>query len=276
VDRNFPDFAPLLRSDDPTAGDALPQPVQRVLRDIDRSGLEVFGGARHPFRLRGYALIDLNADGRRDVVLATSPFYRQSPTILLYTLDDAGAPSRVIEALAPGPLLPPSGRRIDAHVLELGADMAIGPEEESQDSVLVDPEQSARTFVDMALSRGHHVVRYRDFFHVDLRQSGTAFVDMSRGAVPGGGLDCAAFEFAAVDTLVAGSVVGRGGEPLFVAVVGDSLYGYRVYGIDAQGRLDEETWTWSLPTDFSRLLSSTEGELLYETRDGVVGPLPGP
>ena len=279
VAREFPDFTPLLRPFEPATGrDSLPEQVKQVLSHIgDDELLEVFKGAHHPFRMKGYAVVDIDEDGTSEVFVATAPYYRQSPTILIYTADSNGNLARVAEGLAPGPLLPSSGRLIDPHVLGLGVDSTIEePEKGPRPRDGRDLQRAKRSFVRTALSRSTHVVHYRDFFHLDFRESGSGYIDLSGRAAPNGELTCGSFKFSPVDTVAVGSIMGQEYRVFLIAVAGDSLYGYRIHRIDEHGLLEKEMWAQPKPAGFARLVTRSDGILVYETGSGAVRPLPRP
>jgi hypothetical protein len=254
--------------------------VRRYLADEEPP--EQFGDDRLPVRIRGFTVWDVDGDGTREVILWTDPYYRQSPTITLYSVSSAGKVRRLIEGLAPGPLVPATSTLRDSHTLGRAVDVA-NVQAEKRRAAGTAPDRAAddafgRDAVATALGRRQHVVQYPSFVHTDGRVGAGSFVDLSqeRGGFAEGSDGCRGFEFAPIEDVTVGTL---GGEPqgrYVAAAAGGRLDLYRIERIQADGTLLKRRWAAPKPGDFVRFVGAPGGTIRYETRTGAQVVLPAP
>lgn len=199
---------------------------------------EVFGDVRYRVGIEHLFTADIDGNGTIDLVSQTTPHFRQSATILIYTTDADGRISRVSEGLAPGPLVPVSGAHLDSHTLSEAADVTIGS----------GSDEDAESFFASAFDSFGGIVAYDGFLHVDNRVTETPyFIDMRHADLPDGDIDCEHFEFSAVDETAVGRVPGFSDHAVIVARVGTLLYLYRINAIGPAGRIDRTLRVITLP-----------------------------
>jgi hypothetical protein len=253
--------------------------VRRYLADEEPP--ERFGSERLPVRIRGFAVWDLSGDGTSEVVLWTDPYYRQSPSITLYSVTGAGKVRRLVEGLAPGPLVPATGGRRDPHERGLGADIVDRQGEELRAAGTPPTRQESDAFggtaVAAALRGAMHAVQYQRFVHTDGRIGTGSYVDQSqeRGALADG-TSCRAFDFAPVEDVAVGTLGGDASGRYVAATAGGRLDLYRIDHIQDDGTLVKRRWTTAKPADFVRFVGQPGCGITYETRTGVFVPLPSP
>lgn len=199
-------------------------------------------------------------DGSDDVVILVAPNYRQSATILFYKISETKTVTRVMEGLAPGPLVPVTGNYIDSHTLGEGVDLSLQGRQE--DTV------SRRNFIDVAAAKFGGMVAYPNFFHVDGRQGPLWYVDESNVMPVLENKDCSGFEFSAVEAVAVGQITGGGTDNYLIAKVGDSLYTYLISGLESGKFLNKKSWTSALPADFKSFMPEGAHVIQYQTVDG--------
>lgn len=133
---------------------------------------ELFGDNPYHIRPTGYAIGDLDGDGVDEVVMSFYPHYLQSPTVVIFHVDDELNVVRVKEGLAPGPLMKLTGEYLNSHNQGVAVDMRMGEKE------MKDPERR-RAWVLIALKRGQNIVEYENFFHLDGREGDGSYIDMT-------------------------------------------------------------------------------------------------
>jgi hypothetical protein len=203
--------------------------VQKYLLNEDYP--EVFGEQHYRIKVEDALVADVDDDGNDEVILLVKPHYRQSPTIVLFKVSKDLKVKRVIEGLAPGPLVPVSGDYLDSHTLGMGVDLTIQGAEK-------DPK-NRKEVVAIALKEMGGVVEYRGFFHTDGRKGkAPAYVDMSHLEAPKNG-SCEAFEFSTVDAIKVASRDDGSGHYL-LALVGKELYTYKIKKITTDGFLEKK------------------------------------
>jgi hypothetical protein len=202
--------------------------VQKYLLNEDYP--EVFGEQHYRIKVEDALVADVDDDGNEEVILLVKPHYRQSPTIVLFKVSKDLKVKRVIEGLAPGPLVPVSGDYLDSHTLGMGVDLTIQGAEK-------DPK-NRKEAVTIALKEMGGVVEYRSFFHTDGRKGkAPVYVDMSHLEAPKNG-SCEAFEFSTVDAIKVASKDDGTGHYL-LALVGKELYTYKIKKITTDGFLEK-------------------------------------
>ncbi len=202
--------------------------VQKYL--LEQEYPEVFGDKHYRIKVEDAIVADVDDDGISEVVLLVKPHYRQSPTIVLFKVSKDLKVKRVVEGLAPGPLVPVSGDYLDSHTLGMAADLTAQGAEN-------DPKKRKQV-VAIALKEMGGVVEYSNFIHSDGR-TGKApiYIDMSHLKAPKDAT-CETFEFSTVDVLqVAAKDDGSGN--YLLAFVGSELYIYKIKKITTDGFLQK-------------------------------------
>jgi hypothetical protein len=191
---------------------------------------EVFGDSPYRMRVNNVIEADIDGDGEEDVVLHVTPHFLQSPTVIIFKVAKDIAVTRVIEGLAPGPLVSLSGDFLDSHTLGEAVDFTLGKDQ----SV---PEKR-REVVRLSLEKMGGVVEYRNFIHMDGRKGKGSYVDMTNLAKPPTMETCENFEFSMPDEVTVRQKNDGSGNYL-IARVGKSVYTYKIHKIREDGFLDK-------------------------------------
>ncbi len=138
--------------------------------------LELFKDEPYRIQVNGVAIGDLNSDAEDEVVLMIKPHYLQSPTIIIFQVDDEMNVSRVVEGLAPGPLQPISGEYLDSHTLGQAVDFNFEKEGRKV--------ERNEKLVDDIINQFGGVVEYENWFHTDGRSGTKMYIDMRHVKVP--------------------------------------------------------------------------------------------
>ena len=216
--------------------------------------LEKFGDVEYRVRVIGDQSIDFFGDGNTLVFLAVQPHYLQSPSIVLFKIDKGGQVTRVSEALAPGPLIPPTGNYLDSHPLKEAVDMTV--------------DGSPMEVVKASLQQHSYVVRYAKFFHVDNRVGSGGYLDMSDHTEFGAEKTCENFEFSTVDDFRAGKVARVGKGNRLAVLVGEHIYLYDIKAISRDGFLDKTVKAYPKPGDFKSFSTESGPSIRYVTNGG--------
>ncbi len=191
---------------------------------------EVFGDKPYRMRVNNTIVADIDGDGEEEVVLHVTPHFLQSPTIIIFKVAKDLEVRRVIEGLAPGPLVSPSGNFLDSHTLGEAVDLTIGKGQS-------DPEKR-REVARLALEKMGGVVEYLNFIHMDGRKGKGSYVDMTNLAKLPTRETCENFEFSMPDE-VAVRLNNDGRGNYLLARVGKSVYSYKIHKIRDDGFLDK-------------------------------------
>src|SRR6266853_5860133 len=230
---------------------------------------ELFQNQPYHVRVRGYEVADIDADGFPEVFLWTDPHYRQSATITIFTVSRDRVVRRLFEGLAPGPLVPVTGRYLDSHTLGMGVDLSV-------DSTGKSTAGSDSGMIRAAVGTGAHLVRYPRFYHMDMRKGHGGYVDLSYQTAFAEEKTCEKFEFPPVEDFVVGPLAGDPQGHYLVASAGGRLTRYRIEGIGPGGLLKKHVRVTAKPSDFATFVHDT-GAIRYHTSSGAVVPLrPGP
>lgn len=191
---------------------------------------ELFGDKPYRMRINEVIEADVDNDGEDEVVLHVTPHYLQSATIVLFKVSKELKVTRVIEGLAPGPLVRLTGELIDSHTLGVGVDLTLGKDQ--------DNPAKRREFSRLTLEEMGGVVEYKNFIHMDGRKGKGSYVDMTNLAKPPAQDTCEAFEFSMPDAV---SVISKkdGSGNYLVAAVGKSIYAYKIHKIREDGFLEK-------------------------------------
>jgi hypothetical protein len=226
---------------------------------IEKDYPEVFGDSHYHVRIEDVLVVDIDNDGKRELVAQFNPHYRQSASVAIYKITPELELTRVMEGLAPGPLQNLSGDYLDSHELGEAADFTIGkgqgkPGEEDQ-------------ALQIALAKFGGVVAYHNFYHVDGRKKPTSYVDLRNVEPPSHAQDCSSFEFSKVRQIAAGGLREDSSKNYLAAWVGDEINVYLIRGISSQGMLDKQLWIVKVPADFKGFIPG-QG-LTYKTTSGT-------
>lgn len=203
------------------AGDKDPRfkAVQKYLSQKDDYP-ELFKNKPYRVKVEGIAIGDLDADGQAEVALQLKPHYRQSPTIVIFRVDNNMKVTRVVEGLAPGPLIPVSGDYLDSHTLGLGVDVGVKIDDKK---IKVSKEK----ILNEMINTHGGVVKYSNWYHLDHRLGKKMYIDMSHAEAYDDKHNCEGFEFSTVKHIQMATRKGKPGLYL-LALVGKTLYAYKI------------------------------------------------
>lgn len=192
---------------------------------------ELFGDKPYQIRPTGFDIGDLDRDGVDEVVVSFYPHYRQSPTLVIFKVDNKMKVTRLTEGLAPGKLQPLSGDYLDSHEGGHAADLSIG-------KAMDDPEKR-NAFIQASIKNMGNVVAYKNFFHSDGRKGKGSYIDLTHLKNLPKNQTCDLFEFARVEQFQIGQQDGDP-TPVIMALAGDEVTFYKIKGIRKDGMLDKE------------------------------------
>lgn len=225
---------------------------------LEKDYPEVFQDKSYHVRVEDVLNVDIDNDGKNELVVLFYPHYRQSASVMIYQVSPHRGLARVTEALAPGPLQKISGDYLDSHETGNAADLAL-PREQNN------PENRNAT-LKIAMAHFGGVVVYRSFYHVDSRKGPVSYLDMTGVEVPSNVQDCASFEFSKVRQIAAGPLREDSSKNYLAAWVGDEIYVYLITGISKRRFLDKKLWVLKAPRDFKGFIPG-QG-LTYESASG--------
>jgi hypothetical protein len=191
---------------------------------------ELFGDEPYVIRPTGFDIGDLDGDGVNEVVVSFYPHYHQSPTIMIFKVDNKMKVTRITEGLAPGKLVPVTGEYLDSHAIGHGIDMTI-------DEPMNDPKKR-EDLVKSSMKYMGNVVEYKNFIHSDGRNGNGTYIDMVHIQNPPKDNTCESFEFSRVEQVLIGTKNGDP-TPVIMALAGDEVYFYKIKAIRLDGRLDK-------------------------------------
>jgi hypothetical protein len=226
---------------------------------LEKDYPEVFGDSHYHVRIEDVLDVDIDNDGKRELVVQFHPHYRQSASVAIYKVSPELELTRVTEGLAPGPMQQVSGEYLDSHELGEAVDFTIGQGQGNP--------READQALQIALAKFGGVVAYRNFYHVDGRKKPTSFVDLRNVEPPFHAQDCRSFEFSKVRQIAAGGLREDSSKNYLAAWVGDEIYVYLIRGISSQGMLDKKLWIVKAPADFKGFIPR-QG-LAYKTKSGI-------
>jgi hypothetical protein len=227
---------------------------------VESEPIEAFGAATGSVRIRSIVLLDVDQDGAPEAFVWITPSFRQTPTVLAYAYSSRAGSRRIIEALAPGRLQPLSRTLRDPHTLGRAVDLTVGDGKSPVDTLRV---------VSVATSQGMSTVRYRTFFHADIRDGFVTYVDLSDRDLPGLETStCEQFEFSALDGLASGHLAGDSLHTYLVALTTDDLSIYRFDGFGQGGIFRKRSWTRPRPVGASALEILPGRQIAVRTLDG--------
>ncbi len=143
---------------------------------LEKDYPEVFQDKNYHVRVENVLNVDIDNDGKNELVVLFYPHYRQSASVIIYKVSPAGELARVTEALAPGPLQKISGDYLDSHEIGSAFDFSL-PESQTN------PENKNKA-LQIAMAKFGGVVVYRRFYHVDGRKGPVSYLDMTSVELP--------------------------------------------------------------------------------------------
>lgn len=243
------------------APDTRPPEVKAVLDYVLKSDYpEVYNKKPYRIQLNGYALGDVDGDGAVEVFLLVDAHYQQTPTILIFRVTKNGAVQRLMEGLAPGPLVPINGKRLDAHTLGVALDATVGKNEKPGKLLEV-----ARAMVKS--KDACNLVVYRNFFHADMPDNSRSFLDMTDHAEFPDADKCEGFQFSKPSDIEVGTLTGVTSKPQLAVLVGRECYLYRITKITADGFLEKQVTRIPCPDGATRIIRTADGNLAFRFDD---------
>lgn len=244
-----------------TTPDRRPPQVKAVLDYLLKEEYpEVYKKQPYRVRMNGYALGDVDGDGNFEVFLLLDPHYQQTPTILIYRVSKDGTVKKLIEGLAPGPLVKPGGERIDAHSLGLALDATV----KEKNNPMKFRELAVET---MKGETGCTMVIYPNFFHVDMPDHSRSFIDMTDHEEIKSADKCEGIQFSKPSDIEVGTLKGVPGNPQLAVLVGRECYLYRITKITAEGFLEKQVTRIPCPDGATRIIQAADGSLAFRFDD---------
>lgn len=221
---------------------------------------EVYKKQPYRFRIRGHALGDVDGDGNTEVFLLVDAHYQQTPSILIYRVSKDGTIRKLIEGLAPGPLIKPNGDRIDAHSMALAFDATAGK--------VNDPLKFRKIALDtMKGKTGCTMVVYPSFFHVDMPDHSRCFIDMTDREEVKSADKCEGIQFSKPSDIEVGNLKGVTGNPQLAVLVGRECYLYRITKITDEGFLEKQVRRIPCPEGATTIVRIQDGTLAFRFTD---------
>ncbi len=191
---------------------------------------ELFGDKPYRMKVENIIEADLDDDGEDEVIFHVTPHYLQSPTIIIFKVSKNLKVTRVIEGLAPGPLVALTSDFIDSHTLGEAVDFTI-------ENARGKPAKRSEV-AKLALEKMGGVVEYRNFIHADGRKGKGSYIDMTSLAKQPTKDNCETFEFSMPDAVTVMQKDDGSGNYL-LALVGKSMYAYKIHKIREDGLLEK-------------------------------------
>jgi len=244
----------------------LPKEVEAVQRYIlEKDYPELFGDKPYRTKIENAIVVDLDDDGRPEVVVHFTPHYRQSAPIVIYRVEKGLQVTRVKEGLAPGPLVPLTGAYLDSHTLGMGVDFTF--------NFNTGEEPARKKAAEAAAQQFGGFVNYKTFFHAGSRSGNGAYIDMTHATVAGGKDSCADFEFSRVAQISAGRLGPELSRAYLAALVGEEIWLYRIDEFLPNGLLKKTLKIEKAPGDFLEFAPLSGPYIRYRTRNGEMKAL---
>ncbi len=199
---------------------------------LEKDYSEVFKDNHYHVRIENVLHVDIDNDGKDELVVQFLPHYRQSASVAIYRVSPESGITRVTEGLAPGPVEKISGDYLDSHETGQAVDFTLGDGQDKPSNV--------DEALQVAFAKFGGVVAYRGFFHADGRGGPLSYIDMTNVQLPSNANDCSSFEFSTVRQIAAGHLREDSSRNYLAAWVRDEIYVYLIKGISSRGLLDKQ------------------------------------
>jgi len=200
--------------------------IDAVNKYLQNNNLEQFKNIKYQIKVIDVAVGDLNNDGNKEVIIAIKPHYLQSPSIIIFQVNNKMHVTKVIEGLAPGNIKLISGDFIDSHTIGEGVDIIIKPEKTNIDKNII---------IQNIIQVFNGVVEYQEWVHVDKRKN-KMYIDMKHINFPNKNNNCEKFEFATIKYIKIIKIKERN---FLLAHVDNLIYIYRIDSFLKNGLIDK-------------------------------------
>ncbi|GAA6134941.1 hypothetical protein NBRC116188_17310 [Oceaniserpentilla sp. 4NH20-0058] len=200
---------------------------------------EVFNEEKYRISVSNFKIIDLDFDNQNDVVVSYKPHYTQSPTIVLFKIDENKKVTRVTEGFAPGPLVQRGDYFLDPHSTDKAIDIQV--KEEKKDSLIGAISLKSTKFT-MAID-------YPNFTHLDMREGFKSYINLTHVNEFVTESNCYQFEFSYIENMFVGYIEGEKKEPFISSIIGEKMYTYIIHNIDKEGFINKSIEVTNLKKD---------------------------
>ena len=204
---------------------------------------ELFNDNPYRTKIENIIVADIDNNGSNEVIAHYQPHYRQSPTIVFYTVSKSLGVTRITEGLAPGALAPVSEEQIDSHTLGLAIDFDIGEDQTNPNA------RKEVTTVSLAQFGG--VVSYKNFVHADGRKGRATYINMEHIDLAQHTNTCENFQFSQIKQIAVGNLKSDNKRNYLAAWVGDEIYIYLIESFTKEGFIEKHFWVKKVLADFT-------------------------
>ena len=205
----------------------------KIVRDyiLNEEYPEVFNDKKYRISIIDFKIFDIDLDGFNEVIVAFKPHYFQTPTLQIFRVNKEQKVTRITEGLAPGPLVKRGDYFLDSHSLGLAVDIKVKKGKENKLSI----GKTAISTTKMKMA-----VDYKNFTHIDYRNSLPMYVDMTHIDPFDDNDNCSNLEFSMIDRIFVGYKETETKKGFIAAVIKDKAYVYTINNISEDGYIDKE------------------------------------